>query len=63
MKPILNKKIKKTDTYNPEEVVVMKGWFSGLYRIAQKYEKNPTDFNRALLMGYISSAQFIIKNL
>jgi|GEM_PF-6285007 len=60
---ILKKKIKKTDICSPDEVIVLKGWFSGLYKIAQKFEKNPNDFNKAMLLGYISSTEFIVNKL
>ena len=62
-KIILKKKIKKSDICRPDEVIVLKGWFEQLYKLAQKYENNPSDMNRTLLLGYISSAEFIINNL
>ena len=56
--------LKKTiNRFNVDEVIVYKGWFVRLKEIADKFEKNPTDLNKAMLLGYISSAEFIIKSL
>ena len=60
MKKILTKRITKKQIYKAETVTIMRGWFSRLYQLAQRYEKEPTDENKALLLGYISSAKFII---
>lgn len=62
-KIILKKKIKKSELCSPDEVIVLKGWFRSLYQYAQRYEKDPTPQNRALLFGYISSAEFIVGKL
>jgi hypothetical protein len=63
MKVTLKKKITKKDLCSPDEVVVRKGWFESLYKYAQRFEKDPTAQNKALLLGYISSAEFIVNKL
>jgi hypothetical protein len=62
-KAILSKRIKKAEIIINDEVLVQRGWFQRLYQIAQKFEKKPDNMNKALLLGYISSAKFIIDNL
>ena len=55
--------IEKINRFSPDEVLVRIGWFASLKEIADKFEKNPTDLNKMMLLGFISSAEFIIKNL
>jgi hypothetical protein len=59
----LKKRITKRAICSPDEVIVMKGWFERLYQVAQKFEQNPSPVNKSMLLGYISSAEFIVKNL
>lgn len=59
-KIILKKKLTK---FTADEVLVRKGWFVSLQNVAQKFEKNPTIENKAMLLGYITSAKFIVENL
>jgi len=59
-KIVLKKKLTK---FSNDQVLVQKGWFIGLKEIADKFEKKPTDLNRMILLGFISSAEFIIENL
>lgn len=54
---------KKITKFDYDEVLVRKGWFIRLKEIADKFEKNPTDTNKSMLLGFISSAEFIINNL
>ena len=62
-KIILKKKITKKAINKPKKVVVVVGWFSRLYEIAQKFEKKPDEFNKALLLGYIKTAEYIVTTL
>lgn len=59
MNKTLNKKITKSDIYNPETVTVLKGWFERLYELAQRFESKPTEENKQLLLGYILSIEHI----
>ena len=61
-KIILTKRINKTTFCLPDEVLVRVGWFERLYEVAQRFEKDPNPVNRAMLLGYISSARFIVDN-
>ena len=54
---------KKINKFSSDEVIVLAGWFVSLKNIADKFEKKPTEENKAMLLGYISSAEFIVKNL
>lgn len=49
--------------FSSDEVLVRVGWFISLKQIADKFEKKPTEVNKATLLGYISSAESIIKTL
>lgn len=62
-KIILKKKITKKAINKPKEVVVLAGWFSRLYEIAQRFQREPNELNKALLFGYISSAEYIVNKL
>ncbi len=44
-------------------ITINKSWFKGLIAIADKAEVEPTTLNQTMLLGYISSAKFIIKNM
>lgn len=57
---ILKKKITKKMINRPDEVIILRGWFLRLYTLAQKFEKQPTDINKKILLGYISSVEFIV---
>jgi hypothetical protein len=48
---------------SPEEVLVRVGWFVSLQNAADRFEKKPTEENKQMLLGYISSAKEIVKNL
>lgn len=48
---------------NEKQVTINKSWFDTLVLLRDKYEKKPSEYNLAMLMGYISSADFISKNL
>ena len=61
--PIKVKLKRKINKFTTDEVLVRKGWFVGLKEIADKYEKNPTALNKMTLLGFISSAEFIVNNL
>lgn len=54
---------KKINKFSPDEVSVRVGWFISLKELADKYEKYPTPANLACLLGYISSAECIIKTM
>ena len=54
----LTKKIEKD--IREDSVRVRKAWFKKLREFADKFEKNPTDLNKMYLLGFISSADFII---
>ena len=60
MKVKLTKKINKL---SHEDVIVKAGWFVGLAELAERFEKRPSHLNKLLLLGYISSAKFIVSNL
>jgi len=60
------KKIKlkrKINAYSPDEVLVKRAWFECLKEMADKFEKDPSNMNKLILLGYIDSASFIIKKL
>lgn len=63
MKTTLKKRIVNKALFSVESVEVQIGWFSRLYKVAQRFEKNPTISNKALLLGYISSAEFVVNKL
>jgi len=46
-----------------QEIKINKDWFDRLIDLRDKYQKEPNEYNLALLIGYIGSADFIIKNL
>jgi hypothetical protein len=46
-----------------EEVLIRVGWFVSLKSIADRYEKKPTKENLSMLLGFISSAEFVVNNL
>ena len=44
-----------------DKLKVEKGWLVGLVRFADRYEKRPTEENKQLLLGYLSSVKTLLK--
>lgn len=42
-------------------VEVKKGWLIELARFAERYEKHPSEENKQLLLGYLSSIKSLLK--
>lgn len=61
MPPPKPKKIRRVKTAG--EVIIQKAWFLSLLETANEFEKHPTDVNKAILLGFISSAKFIVTHL
>ena len=59
----LKKRITKNQLCSADQVVVQTGWFKRLYQVAQRFEKDPTLQNKATLLGYISSVEYIVSDL
>lgn len=49
--------------YEEKEIKINKQWFDSLTALLKKYQSDPNDLNLLLLLGYISSAEFISKNM
>ena len=46
-----------------DEVLIRAGWFVGLKELADRYLKDASLANRAMLLGYIASTEYIINIL
>lgn len=48
---------------NNDLVTIRAEWFTRLKELADRFEKSPNESNKALLLGYISSVEELIKQL
>ena len=54
--------MKKLSKNNSDQITIRRGWFASLKQHADRYEKKPTKENKQILLGFIDSAEFIVKN-